>query len=319
MREGGGVDGRRKFWYTEKNGAPAPTSGGNRVANIIEISDLSAPELAPYTQLTHSQLCSRRAPERGQIIVESARAIQAALNAGCRPRSFLMERRHIPAFCAGIGAEWEDVPLYTAEREVLAQLTGFTLNRGILSAMARPALPAPAEVCRRARRLVVLENVTDAANVGAIFRSAAALGMDGVLVAPSCCDPFYRRAIRVSMGSVFQIPWAWAAGDSSQWPQPGLSRLRAFGFQTVAMALSDRSVRIDDPVLANQEKLAILLGSEGNGLSARTLSECDYIARIPMCRGVDSLNVAAAGAVIFWQLRPRPAAGKETTAPLSHE
>lgn len=304
LREGGGVDGRRKFWYTEKNGAPAPTSGGNRVANIIEISDLSAPELAPYTQLTHSQLCSRRAPERGQIIVESARAIQAALNAGCRPRSFLMERRHIPAFRAGIGAEWEDVPLYTAGREVLAQLTGFTLNRGILSAMARPALPAPAEVCRRARRLVVLENVTDAANVGAIFRSAAALGMDGVLATPSCCDPFYRRAIRVSMGAVFQIPWAWAEGEL-QWPVPGIDCLRAQGFRTAAMALDHRAVDIDDPVLIQADKLAVVLGSEGNGLPAETIAACDYTAKIPMCRGVDSLNVAAAGAVVFWQLRRR--------------
>ena len=286
------------------------------MANIIEISDLSAPELAPYTQLTHSQLCSRRAPERGQIIVESARAIQAALNAGCRPRSFLMERRHIPAFCAGIGAEWEDVPLYTAGREVLAQLTGFTLNRGILSAMARPALPAPAEVCRRARRLVVLENVTDAANVGAIFRSAAALGMDGVLVAPSCCDPFYRRAVRVSMGTVFQVPWAWLDGDA--WPRPALDRLAARGFRTVALALREDSLSIDDPALAGAERVAVLLGSEGEGLSEGAIAACACTARIPMSRGVDSLNVAAAGAVVFWQLRPRtapPERGRTSDAP----
>ena len=289
------------------------------MANIIEISDLTAPELRPYTQLTHAQLRSRREPEQGILIAESAKVITCALNAGCQPLSFLMERRQIGAFAECLGERCGDVPVYTADREVLARLTGYELTRGILCAMRRPALPGAEELCASARRVVVLENITDAANVGAIFRSAAALGMDAVLVTPSCCDPFYRRAIRVSMGSVFQIPWAWAAGDSSQWPQPGLSRLRAFGFQTVAMALSDRSVRIDDPVLANQEKLAILLGSEGNGLSARTLSECDYIARIPMCRGVDSLNVAAAGAVIFWQLRPRPAVGKGSTVPLSHE
>ena len=198
------------------------------------------------------------------------------------------------------------MPIYTADRAVLSGLTGYELTRGVLCAMGRPALPSVEELCRSARRIAVLEDITDATNVGAIFRSAAALGMDAVLVTPACCDPLYRRAVRVSMGTVFQIPWTWIGDIPAQWPQPGLSRLQNLGFQTVAMALQDNSLSIDDPILAQAEKLAILLGTEGDGLSASTIAACDYTARIPMLHGVDSLNVAAAGAVIFWQLRPRP-------------
>lgn len=274
------------------------------MVNVIEITDLMVPELAPYTDLTHAQLRSRREPEQGIIVVESAKVISCTLEAGGRPLSFLMERRHLRGFAENLAGRCGDVPVYTADREVLAELTGYALTRGMLCAMRRPALPSVEDLCRGQRRVVVLEHITDASNVGAIFRSAAGLGMDAVLVTPSCCDPFYRRAIRVSMGTVFQIPWTWTGQDSAQWPRPGLSRLRALGFKTVAMALSSRAVPIDDPALAGEERLAILLGSEGNGLSARTIADCDYVARIPMSHGVDSLNAAAAGAVIFWQLRP---------------
>ena len=275
------------------------------MAHIIEINDLSAPELAPYTQLTHAQLRSQRRPEEGLFIAESLNVIASALRAGCRPVSFLLEEKHIPALLQALGGDMPDVPIYTAPREVLASLTGFALTRGILCAMRRPQLPTPEEICRSARRLVVLENITDSTNIGAIFRSAAALGMDGILVAPSCCDPLYRRAVRVSMGTVFQIPWTWLTGESFQWPQPGIDTLRALGFPTAAMALTDNSISIEDPVLAQADKLAIVLGSEGNGLCEETIARCDYTARIPMYHGVDSLNVAAAGAVIFWQLRAR--------------
>ena len=275
------------------------------MTEIIEITDLTAPELRPYIGLTHAQLRSRREPERGILIAESAKVISCALNAGCQPISFLMERRHLSFFSKFVAGWSENVPVYTADREVLAKLTGYALTRGMLCAMRRPSLPSVEEVCRNKRRVVILENITDASNVGAIFRSAAGLGMDAVLVTPSCCDPFYRRSIRVSMGTVFQIPWAWMGSDFAPWPQPGLSRLQALGFKTVAMALCDRAIRLDDPALANEERLAILLGSEGDGLPERTIANCDFIVRIPMSHGVDSLNVAAAGAVIFWQLRPR--------------
>lgn len=275
------------------------------MANVIEIQDLSVPELAPYTQLTHAQLRSQREPEKGIFIAESTKVISCALRAGCRPLSFLTEGRHLPTLIQIIPERWSSVPIYTAPRETLSSLTGYALTRGVLCAMARPALPTPEEVCRTARRLVVLENITDSTNIGAIFRSAAALGMDGVLLSPSCCDPFYRRAVRVSMGTVLQIPWAWLTGDAFQWPQPGLSTLHTLGFSTVAMALTDRSISIDNPILTQADKLAIVLGSEGDGLSAETIARCDYTARIPMFHRVDSLNVAAAGAVIFWQLRAR--------------
>ena len=217
----------------------------------------------------------------------------------------LMERRQLEGQGRGLVERCGQVPVYTGDRAVLAGLTGYELTRGILCAMYRPTLPNVEELCQNARRIAVLEHVTDATNVGAIFRSAAALGMDGVLVTPSCCDPLYRRAVRVSMGTLFQIPWTFLGTDASQWPQPGMSRLQALGFQTVAMALSDQSVSIDDPVLARAERLAVILGAEGDGLSPHTIASCDYTARIPMYHGVNSLNVAAAGAVIFWQLGAR--------------
>lgn len=275
------------------------------MAHFISITDLNQPELQVYSQLTHAQLRSRRHPEQGIFIAESAKVISCALSAGCRPISLLMEDRQRETVPQELLDRCGDIPVYTAGREVLAGLTGYALTRGILCAMYRPTLPSVEELCRGARRIAVLEHVTDATNVGAIFRSAAALGMDGLLVTPSCCDPLYRRAVRVSMGTVFQIPWAWLGEDSSQWPQPGLSRLQELGFQTVAMALSDQSVSIDDPVLARAERLAVILGAEGDGLSPHTIASCDYTARIPMYHGVDSLNVAAAGAVIFWQLAAR--------------
>ena len=272
------------------------------MAHIIEISDLIAPELLPYTQLTHAQLRSRRDPEQGIFIAESAKVISCALAAGCRPLSFLMERRRLPAFQEEFAGQCGDVPVYTADREVLAQLTGYELTRGMLCAMARPTLPSAEDLCRGARRIAVLENVTDSSNVGAIFRCAAALGMDAVLVTRSCCDPLYRRSVRVSMGTVFQIPWTWAEGE---WPRTGLAQLKRLGFQTAALALDHRSVSIEEPALAQSERLAILLGSEGNGLSPETIAACDYTVRIPMFHQVDSLNVAAAAAVAFWQLRVR--------------
>ena len=272
------------------------------MAHIFEITDIHAPELRPYAQLTHAQLRSRRNPEQGILIAESAKVIACALNAPCRPVSFLMEQRQLPAFAEQFQDRCGDVPVYTADREVLAQLTGYALTRGMLCAMRRPALPAMEDLCRDARRIAVLEHVTDSSNVGAIFRCAAALGMDAVLAAPSCCDPFYRRSIRVSMGTVFQIPWTWIDGA---WPTPGLSRLKELGFQTAALALDHRSVSIEEPALARADKLALLLGSEGDGLSPETIAGCDYTVRIPMFHQVDSLNVAAAAAVAFWQLRPR--------------
>lgn len=275
------------------------------MANVIEIQDLSVPELAPYTQLTHAQLRSQREPEKGIFIAESTKVISCALRAGCRPLSFLTEGRHLPILIQIIPERWSSVPIYTAPRETLSSLTGYALTRGVLCAMARPALPTPEEVCRTARRLVVLENITDSTNIGAIFRSAAALGMDGVLLSPSCCDPFYRRAVRVSMGTVFQVPWAWLGDAPGQWPHPGLERLKAQGFATAAMALDEHARSIDDPELAAQKKLAILLGTEGDGLAKTTIAGCDYTVCIPMSHGVDSLNVAAASAVAFWELRVR--------------
>lgn len=275
------------------------------MSSITEINDLSAQELEAYTQLTHAQLRNRLEPEKGIFIAESNKVIACALKAGCQPVSALMERNHISSFLEHLPERYQNIPIYTADRAVLEGLTGYQLTRGVLCAMRRPVQPSVKELCRTARRIAVLENITDATNVGAIFRSAAALGMDGVLVTPCCCDPLYRRAVRVSMGTVFQIPWAQVGSDQSQWPQPGLSYLRELGFQTVAMALTDDSIPIDDPVLAQAEKLAIILGTEGDGLSSRTIAGCDYTARIPMLHGVDSLNVAAAGAVIFWQLRSR--------------
>lgn len=272
---------------------------------IIEITEFSAPELDVFARLTEAQLRNRLEPEKGVFIAESPKVIHRALDAGCQPKALLMERKHIEGQGAEILARCEDVPVYTADRAVLAELTGYEVTRGILCAMGRPKLPTVEELCAKARRVAVLEGIVDPTNVGAIFRSAAALHMDAVLVTPTCGDPLYRRAARVSMGTVFQVPWTRIGEDHTQWPQPGLQRLRDLGFKTAAMALSDRSVSIDDPVLMAEEKLAIVLGTEGDGLAASTIADCDYTVKIPMSHGVDSLNVAAASAVAFWQLRVR--------------
>jgi tRNA G18 (ribose-2'-O)-methylase SpoU len=239
------------------------------------------------------------------FIAESPKVIQRALNAGCRPVSLLMERKDIEGSAAEIIAQCPEAPVFTADRDVLAQLTGYHLTRGVLCAMLRPPLPSVEDVLRGAKRVAVLENVMNPTNVGAIFRSAAALGMDAVLLTPGCSDPLYRRSARVSMGTVFQIPWTFIGSEISHWPEPGMSQLRQLGFRTAAMALRDDSLSIDDPRLAQTEKLAIILGSEGDGLTDSTIADCDYTVRIPMYHGVDSLNVAAASAVAFWQLRER--------------
>ena len=273
--------------------------------NVIEITDLSAPELDVYTRLTDRQLRSRLHPEQARIIVESPKVIATALDAGLMPESFLMERRQVDGPAAGVLARCPDVLVYTADREVLARLTGYTLTRGVLCAMGRPAPRTAEEICQNARRVAVLENIVDSTNIGAIFRSAAALGMDAVLLSPSCCDPLCRRAVRVSMGTVFQVPWARLGTVKEDWPAAGLARLHALGFATAAMALDDRAKAVDDPALQQPEKLAVVLGTEGDGLNAETIARCDHTVMIPMQHGVDSLNVAAAAAVAFWQLRAR--------------
>lgn len=270
------------------------------MAQIIPIRDLQDPQLAVYTKLTQAQLRNRRHPEAGLFIAESAKVIGHALDAGYQPVSFLLERRQVEG--AAPLLDRCAVPAYTGSREVLATLTGYELTRGILCAMRRPPLPTLEEICATARRVAVLENLVDSTNVGAVFRSAAALGMDGVLVTPSCSDPLYRRSVRVSMGTVFQIPWTWIGSKASDWPGWGMDRLRALGFQTAAMALSDRAISLGDPRLQEAEKLAIVLGTEGDGLNPQTVAACDFTVCIPMAHGVDSLNVAAASAVAFWQL-----------------
>jgi len=271
--------------------------------NVIEISDLSLPELDLFARLTEAQLRNRAEPEKGIFIAESTKVIRRALDANCEPIALLMERKHIESQAADIIAHCPDIPVYTAEPKILEGLTGYALTRGILCAMRRPKLPTVEEVCANARRVAVLEGIVDSTNVGAIFRSAAAMHMDAVLVTPTCCDPLNRRAARVSMGTVFQVPWTQIGSTPSQWPQPGLRWLKDLGFKTAALALTDQSVSIEDPVLAREEKLAVILGTEGDGLSAHTIADCDYTAKIPMSNGVDSLNVAAASAVAFWQLR----------------
>ncbi len=272
------------------------------MANIIEITDFSAPELDVYARLTEAQLLNRHCLTDGLFIAESPLVIGRALDAGCVPVSFLMERKHIEGEAAPLIARCGDLPVYTAPFDVLTQLTGFRLTRGMLCAMHRPPLLSAEEICHGARRIAVLESVMNPTNVGAIFRSAAALHMDAVLLTPGCSNPLYRRSARVSMGTVFQIPWAYIGDAMEDWPEKGMERLRAMGFKTAAMALEDDSVSIDDPRLAAEEKLAIVLGTEGDGLAQTTISRCDYTVRIPMSHGVDSLNVAAASAVAFWQL-----------------
>ena len=270
--------------------------------NIIEITDFHAPELDPYARLTQNQLRNRLEPEKGIFIAESPKVIDRALDAGYKPVSLLMERKQITGPAAGILSRCGDAPVYTADREMLAELTGFELTRGVLCAFRRPAPRPVEELCKNARRVAVLEGIVDSTNVGAIFRSAAALNMDAVLINPSCCDPLCRRAVRVSMGTVFQVPWGQLGETPADWPEKGMDILHSLGFKTAAMALSDRSVSIDDEQLAKEPKLAIVLGTEGDGLAAGTIASCDYTVKIPMSHGVDSLYVAAASAVAFWQL-----------------
>lgn len=278
---------------------------GATMQNIIEITDFSDPRLDVYARLTEAQLLNRFEPAKGLFIAESPKVIHRALDAGCVPVSMLMERKDIDGSAAEIIARCPQIPVFTADEQLLCNLTGYHLTRGVLCAMRRPALPTVAEVCQNARRVVVLESVQNPTNVGAIFRSAAALGMDAVLLTPGCSDPLYRRSARVSMGTVFQIPWTFISDDTSLWPHPGIEQLNALGFKTVSMALRDDSYAVDDPKLQQEEKLAILMGSEGDGLTNDTIASCDFTVKIPMYHGVDSLNVAAASAVAFWELRVR--------------
>ena len=261
---------------------------------VITVNTLAHPGLEVYASLTEAQLRNRLDPSRGIFIAESPKVINVAIEAGCQPLSLLCEVRHVEGDAASISARFPDIPVYTGSRELLASLTGYTLTRGVLCAMRRPVPPAVEEVCRDARRVVVIDGVVDTTNIGAIFRSAAALGIDAVVLTPTSCDPLNRRAIRVSMGTVFLVPWTWVDDAES---------LRSLGFKTVAMALTDKSVSIDDPQLCAEPRLAIIMGTEGDGLPASTIQRADYTARIPMAHGVDSLNVAAAAAVAFWQLR----------------
>ena len=273
--------------------------------NIIEIEDLSVPELDVFARLTEAQLKNRRNPEKGIFIAESIKVISHALDAGYEPLSFLMERRHVAGQAKDLIARCDSVPVYTGPREILADLTGYALTRGVLCAMRRPKLQNAETVCSGARRIALLEGIVDPTNLGAIFRSAAALGMDGVLLSPTCCDPLSRRAVRVSMGTVFQVPWAFIGDSNQDWPHPGMEMLHEWGFKTAAMALDERAVSIEAPGLKTEPKLAVLLGTEGDGLSPETIASCDYTVMIPMSHGVDSLNVAAASAVAFWELRAR--------------
>ena len=271
------------------------------MSNIIEITDFNAPELDVYARLSEGQLLNRAEPEKGMFIAESPRVIERALDAGCVPVSFLSEDRHIEKEAKEILERCGEIPAYVASFDVLTQLTGYKLTRGMLCAMYRPRLRTPEEVCQGARRIAVLESVVNPTNVGAIFRSAAALNMDGILLTSDCSDPLYRRSLRVSMGTVFQIPWTYFDKQIT-WPMEGQAFLKEQGFQTVAMALRDDTVNIDDPGLHKEEKLAIVLGTEGEGLTSQTIASCDYTVKIPMSHGVDSLNVAAASAVAFWEL-----------------
>lgn len=269
--------------------------------NHIEITNFNDPNLDLYARLSEVQLLRYAEPKPGIFVAESPKVIGRALQAGYGPISFLVAHRDMDREVVEILERWDEVPVYTAEDTVLRKLTGFAMTRGMLCAMRRRELPSVEEVCRGARRIAILENVVNPTNVGAIFRSAAALHMDAVLLTGGCSDPLYRRAARVSMGTVFQIPWTYF-DKKTVWPAQGMEQLREIGFKTVAMALRNDSVEIDDPGLKSQEKLAIILGTEGEGLLAETMEACDYTVKIPMSHGVDSLNVAAASAVAFWEL-----------------
>ena len=266
--------------------------------NLIELTDFSAPELDVYARLTEAQLLNRHNLKEGLFIAESPKVIDRALDAGCIPVSILVETAHLRGESQAVIDRCGDIPVYTARFDVLTQLTGYQLTRGMLCAMRRPPLPTVEEICKTARRIAVLEDVMNPTNLGAIFRSAAALGMDAVLLTPACSNPLYRRSCRVSMGTVFQVPWTYL---DENW----IETLKNMGYKTCAMALKDDSYSVDDPALREVDKLAIVLGTEGDGLAASTIANCDYTVKIPMYHGVDSLNVAAASAVAFWELRPR--------------
>ena len=277
------------------------------MSNIIEITDFNASELDVYARISEIQLLNRAEPEKGIFIAESPKVIERALDSGCQPISFLVEHKHVEGEAKELIRRCGDIPVYTAEFDVLTQLTGFKLTRGMLCAMRRPALPDIVDVCKNARRIAVLENVVNPTNIGAIFRSAAALNIDAVLLTPDCSNPLYRRAIRVSMGTVFQIPWTFLScgtkkNEKNLWQQEGVKLLHELGFKAAAFALRDDSVGIDDSKLMEEDRLAIILGTEGDGLASSTIADCDYTVKIPMSHGVDSLNVAAASAVAFWQL-----------------
>jgi len=272
------------------------------MANVIEITDFNDSRLDVYARLTEAQLLNRFEPAKGMFIAESPKVIDRALDAGCVPVSCLMERKHVEGQAKDIIQRCGDIPVFTSEFDILTQLTGFKLTRGVLCAMYRPPMHTVEEVCQNARRVAVLENIMNPTNLGAIFRSAAALNMDAVLLTPGCCDPLYRRCVRVSMGTVFQVPWAYFDGAPADWPERGMAQLKQLGFKTAAMALREDCVNINDPRLMAEDKLAVILGTEGDGLSDTTIADCDYTVKIPMSHGVDSLNVAAASAVAFWQL-----------------
>ncbi len=279
------------------------------MSNRIKIQDFTASELDVYVRLTGTQLRNRLEPEKGILIAESPTVIDVALDGGCVPLSILIDERlatdRVEAVIARCEKLCPGIPIYTAGREILRNMTGFELTRGMLCAMKRPLPKNAEEICRDAHRVAVLENVTDSTNIGAIFRSAAALGVDAVLLSPTCCDPLCRRAVRVSMGTVFLIPFATLCDSSADWVQNGMKSLHSMGFKTAAMALSDKSVPINDKTLASEKRLAIVLGTEGDGLAQSTIADCDYTVKIPMYHSVDSLNVAAASAVAFWELRKK--------------
>lgn len=282
---------------------------------IINVSTIDDPRLDTYARLTEVQLRNKLEPEKGMFIAESSKVIERAIAGGMQPLSLLMEEKFLPGMqpiIEQIGQRYPniDLPVFILPHGQLKQLTGFELTRGALGAFRRPIAASVEEVCRDARRVAVLEDITNHTNVGAIFRSAAALGIDAVLVTQACYDPLYRRAVRVSMGTVFQVPWARIGADSGatgagSWAHDGIPLLHSLGFKTAALALSDDSVSIDDPQLASEERLALVLGTEGDGLASSTIANCDYTVRIPMAHGVDSLNVAAASAVAFWELRAK--------------
>lgn len=263
--------------------------------NVIEINNIEASGVNIFSSLTEAQLRHSREVEEGLFIAESPKVIRVALDAGYEAFALLCERKHITGDAADIIERCGDIPVYTGDRDVLASLTGYTLTRGVLCAMRRPHLPSVEDVCRDARRIVVIDGVVDTTNIGAIFRSAAALGIDGILLTTNSCDPLNRRAVRVSMGSVFLMPWTWLDAP--------VQSLNDYGFKTAAMALADESVSLDNPVLKEEQRLAVIMGTEGDGLSKQTIASADYVVRIPMAHGVDSLNVAAASAVAFWELR----------------